>query len=212
MAKSNVWIDILLGRIGEFYMRALEEAEYFDFMTLFRRLLADKTLMNFKLMIEKGNDVFESPDVSLKEMSDTIGKMSPKINKAFEKISNVVSVEDMRNSNYILRESGEYSFMEVWWTFLVWVSLGDDGVIPIESFVLMVKDFRQAITAGEFGPLDAIHKATFHLSGESAEVKRDLFQLMYQRLDQKLLAIKEKSFNGTKRIQEVIEQDLIYSH
>lgn len=211
MAKSNVWIDILFGRIGEYYMRALEEAEYFDFMTLFRRVLADKTLMNFKAMIEKGNDVFESPEVTLKEMSDIIGKMSPKINKAFEKLSNVITVEDMRSSTYVLHENGKYSFMDVWWTFIVWVSLGDDGLIPIESFVLMVKDYRQAVKEEGLDPHEPSHDITFSTEGDP-ETKFDLFQLMYQRLDRKLLAIKEKSFNGTKRIQEVIEQDLSHMH
>lgn len=212
---TNVWIDIMTGRFATYIQRALEESEYFDFMTLFRRVLENKTLMNFKLMIEEAHDLAHNEELDADFHDKVMRKTLPKISKVMEKLSIQITVEDMRTSSYVLHEKPQYTYMEMYWLFLAWRAFGEDGEVPA-GFIYdaVILNGRETLRAShdEFAnePLFAmmLPKDKKRLSKRNKFLPQngvDVVQFMLQRMDQKLLAVKEKSVMGKLSTAEAAE-------
>lgn len=216
---TNVWMDILTGRFAAYITRALEESEHFDFMTLMRRVLTDKTLMNFKLIVEEAHDVAEDEEKS-SEFFNTSRKLIPKISKVFDKLSVQVSVEDMRQSSYVLRTEPRYTYMEMYWIYIAWYAFGEDGEVPV-GFIkdVVIDQGRQTLKEndGQYvnEPLFAMMmpKSKKGISKKNKSVPDngiDVVQLMLQRMDHKLLAVKEKSVMGKLTTAEAAEATVLH--
>ena len=217
---TNVWMDILTGRFAAYITRALEESEYFDFMTLMRRVLTDRTLMNFNLMIEQAHDLAESETMDEEFHSKVVRKILPRISKVFDKLSVQISVEDMRKSSYVLRPEPRYTYMEMYWIYIAWYAFGEDGEVPV-NFIrdVVIIQGRETIKENDG---QYVNEALFAMMMPK-EKKRitkknrsvpdngiDVVQLMLQRMDQKLLAVKEKSVMGKLTTAEAAEATVLH--
>jgi|SRR6185312_3562116 len=204
----NVWMEVLTARLGNYFTDALEENEHFDFMTLLRRVLADKTLMNFKLIIEQAHDLATSENLESGLFQRRAMRLVlPRVSKAFAELPKEITVDDMRRSNYVLRESSHYTFMEAYWILIAWVAFGEDNIVPVDMIAnALLVNFREAINKGITKPKDPFFimigsdkrtKLPTNKSGYDQKTRRlpkgaiDVMQLLLQRMDQKLLAIRD---------------------
>jgi hypothetical protein len=210
---NNVWMEVLTARLSNYFTDALEENEYFDFMTLMRRIFADKTLMNFKLIIEQAHDLAtpENLDSGLFQRK-VMRSVLPRVSKALSDLPTSITVDDMRTSSYVVRENAHYTFMEAYWILIAWLAFGEDPIVPVDLIIdALVIQNREAIRRGIYKAKDASFiligtKKGYKSPTEEIDQKKwkpsigslDIMQLLLQRMDQKLLAIKEHHRSSKK--------------
>jgi hypothetical protein len=200
----NVWLDMLAGRLASYINAALEDEVHFDLMTLMRRVFANKTLMNYKLIMEQAFDAVDGKEVMDRDEFDAkiMRKSFPRVVKAFQSLPTAVTVDDMRTSSYRINDVPAYSFMQGFWVFLLKVAYGGAEDLGTEFFyeALFETGRQHAISAGvdreSFMLIASDDPLPLYVT-ELKDDQVDMIEMLLQDTEQKLLSVKNKSINGS---------------
>lgn len=183
---TSVWMDITMSRLRNYFSQAMETSTYFDFMTLFRRILADKTLMDFKYMVLEGHD--KEPG----EPSVMIPRLQ-KLDLAFGKLDQVVSLQEMAGSTYqIHAEDDHVTFMEFFWVYMVWMMFASNSIVTPPLVIQVMESYREAINKGMDPHLVALRTRLTGPDGEDGDAM-DLTVTMLSDVDKTLTTVWESS-------------------
>lgn len=213
----NVWLDMLVGRLSTYINTTLEEEVHFDLMTLMRRVFANKTLMNYHLIMERGYDVVDRQDY--KDREDFERKIMKgvlaKVAKAFKSLDNKVTVDDMRQSTYVLRDVPAYTFMEAFWILLLKVGYGGAEQVPMEYY----RDQLLGPVREQLAKVEVKHPVFMMVASEEPLPKvlqnelpplEDLVATILQDTEQKLLSVKEKAINGPMSVDHAVSHTTMH--
>jgi hypothetical protein len=194
---------MLTGRLMAYVSTALEENEFFDLMTLMRRIFANKTLMDFNLIIEKSYIPVRDETLSQVAFERKIMRGNyRKVIMAFESLESEISLDEIRTSTYKLRDGLGYTFMEAFWILLAWDAFGEESTVPVRFFQEMVLG-------------DALERERVEKKGEPSFAmvglppgtpredinkegvrKVDILQILLNRIEMRALSVKANHIYG----------------
>jgi hypothetical protein len=193
----NVWMEMLMGRLRDWFGEALEKSEYFDFMTLLRRILNHPELMDFDFIIANGEDkaVELSDHEDIVTAASYMGMKAARIAASFATISNTTTLDEIRSSNYVLHpDDNRYSFMEFYWIYLTWLCFGDEDTVEAKNLAGAIKTYREQLD-DEHGPNDCLVRflGMNDLDDDvnHPEQVADLMQVLLMKIDRSLAGWRE---------------------
>lgn len=212
----NAWTEMLTGRLFAYVSTALEENEYFDFMTLMKRIFANKTLMDFNLVIEKSYIPVRDETLSQAAFERKIVRGNyRKIIMAFDSLESKISLDELRNSTYQIREGLGYTFMEAFWIMLAWDAFGEDAVVPIRFFQeMLLGDALDREREGKKGEpsfaMVGLPPGTPRERINDEDVRKvDILQLLLSRIEIRALSVKANYTYGKMSKGEAADAALL---
>lgn len=212
---TNAWTEMLTGRLYGYITMALEENEYFDFMTVFKRVLTNKVLMDFNLIVVKSYIPVRDETLSQEAFNRKIMRGTyRKVIQAFEDLPTSVTLAELKNSSYVLRDKPYYTYMEAFWITLAWDAFGDDHPVPAEFLQQQV--FGQSLEL-QLKDKSLLKVPSFALLGRTAPVEEheqepsgiNMIELMLAKMERRMLAVKAKSIFGKLPKQEAADEILL---
>lgn len=206
MSNLNLWMETLMAKLEECVSEIKEQSEYFDFMTVFKRVLAHPVLSDFNFMIKETHDSLEATEDVDKwrlQAQGIVGVM--KIERAFKEIVGPTVLDDLRNTSYDLREPHtrnvpEYTFMEFYWIYIAWNAFGDDTLLPTPMIGQILANTREQIKQDkDFTPETPVARivGTPSADNEFPAGQVDVLRHMLQRMDQNLTVLWEMEKVGS---------------
>lgn len=212
---TNAWTEMLTGRLYGYITMASEENEYFDFMTVFKRVLTNKVLMDFNLIVVKSYIPVRDETLSQEAFNRKIMRGTyRKVIQAFEDLPTSVSLTELKNSSYALRDKPYYTYMEAFWIMLAWDAFGNDHPVPVEflqqqvlglTLDLQLKD-RSLLKVPSFALLGRTKPFE---EGEKQPTGINMVELMLAKMERRILAVKAKSIFGKMSKQEAADDTLL---
>lgn len=186
----NPWMETLTTRFGDYITDVVDNNVYFDFMTLFRRVVSNKTLMNPDVIFAPYKAVMEASDLTREEYEKIVNKSLIKVNKVFARLDKPVTPYQMRLSSFTIADQGEmlYSPMLYFWIFVAANAFGG----PIGDSIMqqiLEKTFIEKYGTPEWG-----EKLATRVTAK--EQALDLLEMTLVKVDERLTSIHRQLTEG----------------
>lgn len=122
----NPWMDIVSTRFGEYVSSVVDNNVYFDFMTLFRRVITNKVLMDPTLLIGPYKAIEAESALTRERFDQIVKKPLARVDKVFAKLDKHITVYQMRLSTFEVADIRDqyYSPMLYFWIFAAAIAFG----------------------------------------------------------------------------------------
>lgn len=181
----NPWMDTVSGRFGDYVTSVVDNNVYFDFMTLFRRVVTNKVLMDPALLIGTYKAIETTTDLDREKYEQIVKKPLAKIDKVFAKLDKHVTVYQMRLSNFDVADMREqyYSPMLYFWIMAAAIAFG--GTVDVNTMKRIFDDtFVSKYDTQEWG---GQLSTQVRAKGDGVDV--DLLQEVLIKIDERLAMI-----------------------
>lgn len=118
-----LWLEIVATRLVAFCEVASNESVFFDYATLFHRILKHKVLMDHEFMITDGMDLGVWEGRTPEEVAEKIEKLE----MALGELKKTFTAKDVMADNYHVGDKDhQISFMEFFWLYVTWFCFAED--------------------------------------------------------------------------------------
>jgi hypothetical protein len=189
---TNLWMEMLMHALESYVEEIRDKSEYFDFMTLFKRVVTHPLLTNFDFIIKQHHDVLEATEDVDKwhGHADTLMAIA-KVVSAMKEMGEPTTLDDLRQSTYTLRDIPEYTYMEFYWIYIAWIAFGDETLVPVPHLAHVLRQMRENIKEDPNFDSQTLVAKIVGTPTHGVQEQVDVLKHMLQRMDQNLTTMWE---------------------